>query len=251
MNTNENKTIEKNNLINETLSEIVKKDIRLASVLERYNLDYCCGGKQTLKESCEKNNIDLSLIVDEINSIKYQNSYDSINYDEWDLDFLVLYIINVHHSYVKNNIPLITVHSEKVVNKHSEHHPEVIKVKKIFDEVKLELLSHLNKEEKILFPSINSLVNAKKMNTKVQLPFGTIANPIGMMELEHENAGSAFHSIYELTNNYTTPEDACNTFLLFYKELEAFEKDLHKHIHLENNILFPKAIELEKELNKI
>lgn len=251
MNTQELNQIEKNNFIDKTLSEIVRKDFRAASIFEKYNLDFCCGGNRTLKESCEKNNIDLSLILDELNSIQNQDSFESLNFVNLELDFLVDYIINVHHSYVRNNIPLITSHSEKVVRKHSEHHPEVIKVKEIFDEVKSELLSHLNKEEQILFPYIKSLVNAKKMNTIVHAPFGTIANPIRMMEAEHNNAGDAFHLIYELTNNYTIPSDACNTFMLFYKELDAFEKDLHKHIHLENNILFPRAIELEKELNEI
>ncbi|GAB6283724.1 MAG: iron-sulfur cluster repair di-iron protein [Ignavibacterium sp.] len=249
MKTQEFNQIEKNNLADETLSEIVKKDFKTAPIFEKYNLDFCCGGNRTLKESCEKNNIDLFLIIDELNSIQNKNSFESLNFNNWELDFLSEYIINVHHSYVRNNIPLITSHSEKVVVKHSEHHPEVIKVKGIFDEVKMELLSHLNKEEQILFPYIKSLVTAKKMNTKVQAQFGTIANPIRMMETEHENAGNAFHLIYRLTNNYTIPPDACNTFVLFYKELDAYEKDLHKHIHLENNILFPKAIELEKELN--
>ncbi len=248
MNTQELNQIEKINFADETLSEIVKKDFKVASLFEKYNLDFCCGGNHTLKESCEKNNIDLSLIINELNSIKNQDSNESFNFDNWELDFLVDYIINVHHSYVRNNIPLITSHSEKVVVKHSEHHPEVIKVKEIFDEVKEELLLHLHKEEQILFPYIKALVDAKKMNKKVQAPFGTVVNPVRMMIMEHENAGAAFQSIYKLTNNYALPEDACNTFTLLYKELEAFEKDLHKHIHLENNILFPKAIELEKKL---
>ncbi|MFA4924489.1 MAG: hemerythrin domain-containing protein, partial [Ignavibacteriaceae bacterium] len=176
------------------------------------------------------------------------NDTSLINFNNMELDKLVDYIIETHHSFVKEKLPFITELGNKVVNAHGEHHPEVKEIAELFRGVKVEFEGHLVKEEMILFPQIKKLAEVKRGSAQYQRPpFGTIANPIRVMEAEHENAGAAFDSIKQLAQNYNPPADACNTFKVYYAELENFENDLHKHVHLENNILFPKSLAVEKE----
>jgi regulator of cell morphogenesis and NO signaling len=146
-------------------------------------------------------------------------------------------------------IPVISLHSDKVASVHGKNHPETLRIADLFLAVREELEMHMMKEERILFPQIKQIVLNQKENSQYFPPaFGTIQNPIRMMEYEHTSAGDALYQIRELSNNYTHPDDACNTFKALYSELKEFEEDLHKHIHLENNILFPKSITLEAEL---
>ncbi len=171
------------------------------------------------------------------------------NYDEWDLDFLIDHIINIHHSYVAESIPLLLAYANKVAHVHGHHYEEVIKINALVEDVSKELESHMKKEEVILFPYVKQMFKAIKEGQKPDLPhFGTVNNPIQMMFQEHENAGDVFKEIAILSNNYTPPSEACNTFRALYSKLEEFEQDLHQHIHLENNILFPKAIQLEQSI---
>jgi regulator of cell morphogenesis and NO signaling len=159
------------------------------------------------------------------------------------------YIIDHHHSYVRKAVPQILSHLEKVVIKHGNKYPSLKVIKSIFDSVAEELFQHIMKEEKLLFHIVRYLEDCKRFDERPRLQgFKTIKIPIESMEAEHSNAGNAMEKIRNLTKNYTPPADACSTFKLTYKELEDFEKDLHIHVHLENNILFPKAIELEQEL---
>ena len=170
-------------------------------------------------------------------------------YNEWGLDFLADYIVNKHHSYVNKNLPDIRAYADKVNRVHSSRHPELAKVHHMVEAVFAELSSHMMKEEKILFPYIKSLVNAKNNpGSFEQGHFGTVQNPIKMMENEHEAVGQNMEELRKITDNYTLPQDACASYSLLYRMLDEFEDDLHLHIHLENNILFPKAIELEKKL---
>ena len=233
-----------------TLAEIVKADYHTAGLLESLNLDYCCRGKRTLKEACNEAGLKVDDVIEKLeNSPNQQDT--TYKYDEWELDFLVDYIVNIHHSYVKKYMPLIAAHSEKVMNAHSENHPEVKEITELFATVKNELESHMMKEERMLFPYMKKLAEAKRGVSEFELaPFGTIQNPIKVMEMEHEGAGNLFYRIRELSNNYSVPADGCITFKTLYDELKEFENDLHIHIHLENNILHPKAIELEKNLSK-
>ena len=166
-----------------------------------------------------------------------------------DLGFLIDHIVNVHHTYVSESIPLISQYANKVAKVHGHHYTDLHEINKLFHEVAEELLTHMQKEERILFPFIKQLVKAKKEGIiPVPPPFGTVSNPIQMMEHEHDNAGDVFKTIAILTNDFTPPEGACNTFRALYSKLEEFEQDLHQHIHLENNILHPKAIALEKNI---
>jgi regulator of cell morphogenesis and NO signaling len=165
------------------------------------------------------------------------------------LDFLIDHIVNIHHSYVAESLPIILEYSNKVATVHGHHYAEVIEINKLFTEAANELAEHMKKEELILFPFIKQLIKANREGTLApQPPFGTVNNPINMMEAEHETVGDIFKKIAKLTKNYTPPEDACNTFRALYASLDEFEQDLHQHIHLENNILHPKGIVLENKL---
>jgi len=234
-------------LANQTLAEIVTENIRSAIVFEEFGLDFCCKGKRLLSKACADKNVEVEKVVNSLNELNTNN--DSVNVNDWELDFLADYIINNHHQYVRRMIPVISLHADKVAAVHGQNHPEMIEISDLFLAVREELEGHMMKEERILFPYIKQLYNAKKNNEQIAPPpFGTIQNPITLMEAEHESAGNAMYSIRGLSENFKAPADACNTFKALYSELKEFEEDLHKHIHLENNILFPKSIELETEM---
>ncbi|AHM62711.1 hemerythrin HHE cation binding domain-containing protein [Flammeovirgaceae bacterium 311] len=234
----------------ETLGEIAAKDIRKAQIFRKYGLDFCCGGKKTVKEACAEKGLDVTKIEQELKQTdRNVVAARPLPYNEWDPAFLADYIVNTHHTYVRQMLPDISAYALKVARVHGGHHPELIQINGLVESIKQELEGHLPKEENILFPYIKKLVQAKNSNQPLEKPhFGTVENPVKMMEMEHENAGHALEKIRELSNNYSLPEDACGSYRLLFKMLEEFESDLHIHIHLENNILFPKALEIEKQL---
>ena len=239
-----------NSLVEKTLAEIVTDNIRSAIIFEEAGLDFCCKGKRSLKDACADKNIDVQKIVNELTNLSGSGN-GAQNANDWQLDFLVDYIVNNHHQYVRRMIPVISLHSDKVASVHGKNHPETLQIADLFLAVREELEGHMMKEERILFPHIKQMVLNQKENSQFfPPPFGTIQNPIRMMEFEHTSAGDALYQIRELSNNYSHPDDACNTFKALYSELKEFEEDLHKHIHLENNILFPKSIELEIQLSQ-
>ncbi|WP_299121111.1 iron-sulfur cluster repair di-iron protein [uncultured Tenacibaculum sp.] len=231
-----------------TVAAYVTENIKTAHIFKKHGIDFCCGGAVTVEKACKKNNVDQAILEKELSEV--DKVVDKLqDFDSWSLDFLIVYIENLHHTYVRESLPLLSQYANKVAKVHGHHYEEVVIVNKLFHEVANELISHMQKEEQILFPFINQLVDAKKKKEVYKRPpFGTVNNPIKMMEHEHENAGGVLKEIARLTNNYTPPEGACNTFKALYAKLEEFEQDLHQHIHLENNILHPKAIKLEKEL---
>jgi regulator of cell morphogenesis and NO signaling len=237
------------NLLDLTLSEIVKDNFHVAAVFEKYNLDFCCNGKRTLSDACAEKGINLLDVKNELEEVLAETPSNGINPNEWELDFLAEYIINNHHKYVNRMLPVIYAHTQKVASVHGANHPETKEIAKIFSAVNQEMKHHMMKEEKILFPHINHLVLTGRNGAKAERPyFGTIKNPIAMMEAEHQSAGDGMFEIRNLTNNFTPPPDACNTYRICFQELKEFEEDLHRHVHLENNILFPKAIELEEQM---
>jgi regulator of cell morphogenesis and NO signaling len=242
----EDATVEK--LIEKTLAEIMTDNVRSAIVFEEFGLDFCCRGNRLLKDACSEKNVDLQKVLNELTNLS-NNGSSKENSNDWKLDFLVDYVINNHHQYVRRMIPVISLHADKVASVHGNNHPETLRIADLFLAVREELEMHMMKEERILFPYIKELHSAKQNNIELTPPpFDSIQNPIRMMELEHTSAGDALYQIKELSNNYAHPDDACNTFKALYSELKEFEEDLHKHIHLENNILFPKSIKLETEL---
>ena len=246
----ENNFVDESKLLYQmTLSEIVNKDFRTAQIFEKYNLDFCCKGNKSLSEACYEKGLKSENVFSDLQNINHSKSRNSIRFDEWELDFLIDYIINNHHHYIRNITPLISDLSAKVISAHGKHYPETIQIAEIISALSKDLMQHLMKEEQILFPYIKNLVKVKINKSKFEPPyFSSIANPIRMMEAEHTAAGDEMYEIRNLSKNYLIPKDACNTFKVFYRELKEFEEDLHKHVYLENTILFPKSIELEKQL---
>ncbi len=237
------------NEANPTIGELVASDYRKAEVFKKFGLDFCCGGKKTLQEACKSKGLDVVQIEKELTAVDSIFVLPSEDYDSWNIDFLADYILNTHHQYVKRAIPVIYEYTQKVASVHGDRHPEALTIAELFLTVSDELNRHMCKEEDILFPYVKHLSIAEKNGMLVESPsFGTVKGPISIMEHEHDEVGKLLEKIKALSNNYTPPADACTTYKLAYSKLQEFENDLHKHVHLENNILFPKAIELEKRL---
>jgi regulator of cell morphogenesis and NO signaling len=234
----------------ETLGQIAAKDLRKAQVFKKYGLDFCCGGKKTVKEACAEKGLDVTKVEKELQQADTLPSARPVPYGDWSLDFLSDYIVNTHHTYVRKTLPDIRAYAEKVMKVHGKQHPELVRIHQLVEEIYAELSAHLVKEEKVLFPYVKELVIAKDRSQLLQTAhLGSVQNPINMMEMEHEVVGENLEEIRRLSNNYALPEDACASYSLLYRMLDEFEEDLHLHIHLENNILFPKALDLEKQLN--
>lgn len=232
------------------IGQFVAKDYRTAAVFSEYGIDFCCKGNRPLAAVCEKKGISVNEILCKLSSASSIENNSAIDYKSWPLDLLTIYIEKTHHKYVKSKIPVLHQFLAKLCKVHGESHPKLIKINNEFLKVSKELLQHMKKEENILFPQIKKMVENIENNIPIEFShFGTIQNPISMMEHEHDNAGEIFRTIASLTNNYTPPADACNTYKVTFSMLDEFEKDLHLHIHLENNILFPKALEFEKNLD--
>lgn len=234
---------------NTLVSEIVSDNYNTASLFNRYGIDFCCNGNRSLGAVATEQKLSLEDLIAELTSILEQSAPDQ-NYQDWELDFLCDYIYQTHHIYVEKQSEEISMYLDKICKVHGEAHPELFEVRSLFKGAVGDLAIHMKKEELILFPYIKTLVKASK--TKVPLerpPFGSIDNPIHMMHEEHDNEGERFRKIAALTDNYTIPEDGCHTYMLTYNLLKAFEADLHKHIHIENNILFKRAVRLEQDLN--
>lgn len=232
------------------IRDIVAENFHTAKVFESFGLDFCCGGKKTINDACVEKGIDPDFVINEVSKIQEINQ-NAAHFDKWEVDFLIDYIVNNHHSYAVNSVSTIEHHLLNVLAAHGEKHPELAKIDGLFSELKDELLTHMQKEEKMLFPYIRKMNMAYKNTLEMPVPpFGTVGNPIKVMENEHEDAGALMEKINKLTGGYNPPKNACGTFKVLYRELKEFESDLHMHVHLENNILFPKAKELEKELNK-
>jgi len=229
-----------------TIKEIVRHDHRAAAVFEKYSIAFCCGGNKTLDAACAQKGIDPETIRQELQRFDGNTGGQNFRPDDWDLDLLADFIVNNHHRYVRSTLPIILAHVDKVHTVHGGNHPELSGIAERFHMVADELSQHMQKEELLLFPYIRTLVAATRDGGVATRPmFGTIRRPIQMMETEHQSAGDAFAAIRSASGDLTPPPDACETYRVTYRELEEFERDLHQHIHLENNILFPKAIELE------
>ncbi len=231
-----------------TVAEVVTTNIKAADIFKKERIDFCCGGNVLVSQICEKKGVDYNQIKEAVANLDSKSS-QSHDFKSWDLDFLVDYIINTHHKYVQEASNLVIQYSDKVAKVHGLQYTEVVRINTLLHELILELESHMDKEEVVLFPFIKTLSKALKGGEKIAPPhFGTIKNPINMMESEHSGAGDILKEIAELTNNFNPPPEACNTFRALYAKLEEFQDDLFQHIHLENNILFPKAIQMEAEI---
>lgn len=221
------------------LGDIVTKDFRSASVLSEAGLDFCCGGKKTLGAACREKGINTEEIMGKLAALEEQPSVPGQNFNDWQLDFLCDYIVNTHHAYLKKTLPDLLFYTQKIMDVHGERHHELKDVAELFAKINSELVPHLDREETLLFPAIREAVK-----TKSQAAINTIASEISRMHGEHESAGGAMDEINQITGNYQVPPDGCNTYMVTYKLLKEFEDDLHIHVHLENNILFPKSLKL-------
>ena len=229
-----------------TVGEIAAKDLRKAQVFRKYGIDFCCGGKKTLKQVCSEKGLNEVVVARELQAQDNVRGSRAVAYAEWSPDFLADYIVNTHHSYVRKTLPELRAFGGKVAAVHGPSHPELIRISDLIQELSAELKDHLMKEEEILFPYVKELVRARQDGKSLPVPhFGTIGNPIHMMEDEHESAGEILEEIRRLSGDYTLPAEACASYTLLFNMLLEFEEDLHIHIHLENNILFPKSKELE------
>lgn len=233
-----------------TIGQFVADDYRTATVFESYGIDFCCKGNKSIDEVCEAKGINKQELIQKIKDATSSSSNTGTDYKTWPLDLLADYIEKKHHRYVEEKTPIIKQYLEKICSVHGGHHPELFEIKDLFFQSAGELAAHMKKEELILFPFIRKLVAAKQTGVAPQAGFGSVQNPIKMMMHEHDNEGERFRRIAELTQNYTPPSDACNTYKVTFAFIKEFEDDLHLHIHLENNILFPSSIEMEESFAK-
>lgn len=228
------------------IGQLVAEDYRAASIFQKHNIDFCCNGGRTIEQACDENSLNAQEVIQDLDLILSESGKDAKNYDDWPLDLLSQYIEKVHHRYVETQIPVLKGYLKKIIAAHAARHPELFEILELFEATASELTLHMKREELMLFPQVVKMYKSQKEGAQIAAPpFGSFENPISVMMKEHTDEGERFRQIRVLSNNYTPPQDGCNTYKVTYKLLEEFEKDLHLHIHLENNILFPKAIDLE------
>lgn len=220
------------------LGAIVTEDFRAASILKEAGIDFCCGGAKSLNTACREKDIPVEDIVARLQELENTPSSPHLNYKDWEPGFLADYIVNTHHSYVKKMLPELEFYTVKIAGVHGNNHPELTQVAAMFRKIMAELSPHMQQEEQTLFPAIRALIAGDGEKRRV------IRDEISRMKGEHEFAGSTMDLIRQLTLDYTVPADGCQTYRLTFQLLEAFEDDLHTHVHLENNILFPAALNL-------
>lgn len=231
------------------VGEVVAADYRAAAVFQKFGIDFCCKGNRSIRDVCDTSNISSSALIQELEDALKQSDAQSTDFNSWPLDLLADYIEKKHHRYVDAKLLEIKPYLSKIVSVHGGRHPELAEVEALFHETAGELTAHMKKEEFLLFPFIRKMAKAEQDHSVINRPhFATVENPVAMMKHDHDLEGERFQKIAALTNNYTAPADGCNTYRVTFALLKDFEADLHMHIHLENNILFPKAIEMEKRV---
>jgi regulator of cell morphogenesis and NO signaling len=219
-------------------------------VLEGFGIDYCCGGGQSLEAACEAAKLPLAQVVESVEKVISAAPHSAEQ--SWlsaPLTALTAHIVSTHHAYVKSELPRLERLLAKVVGVHGSNHPELPQIQEVFRGVSQELSMHMMKEEQMLFPYIGMLEATVHEGKPLAPPrFGSVRNPVQMMMMEHDSAGDALRRIRELSQTYGAPPDACASFQALYAGLQEFETDLHQHVHLENNVLFPRAVDIEQEL---
>ena len=230
--------------LQETIGQLVAKRPGLSRVFGELQIDYCCGGNRTLQDVCAELGLDTDAIVEKLRGASADKT-DGPNCLEMSLSALCDHIEQTHHAYLKVELPRLGEMVDKVARVHGERIPSLLDVRKVFTALRAEMEQHMMKEEQVLFPAIRQI---EKSSTPVQLPFGSVGNPIHCMIREHENAGEALSQLRELTAGYKPPHDACNTYRAMLDGLHELETDMHVHVHKENSILFPGAVARESQL---
>lgn len=229
-----------------TVRDLASANPGAARIFESFGIDYCCGGERSLAQACSAAKVSVQEVIDALGQTPAQR--EDRDWQEASLAELINHIIEKHHAYVRAEIPRLVALLAKVVRVHGQNHPELEKVEVSFQALAEELTLHLLKEERMLFPYIVQLEDAAKRGSRpAPAMFGAVQNPVRMMMMEHDSAGELLREMRETTNGYGVPEDGCMSYTMLYRALPEFEADLHQHIHLENNILFPRAIELEEQ----
>ncbi|BCS55365.1 iron-sulfur cluster repair di-iron protein [Geobacter sp. SVR] len=228
-----------------TVGDYVAEDYRTAKVFEKYGIDFCCGGKIPLSEACREKGIDPAPLRGEIEAATSEPLDRSQNFAAWGLPFLADYIVTTHHGYLNENTRQIAVYAHKIAEVHGAAHPEVVEIARIFDRIAADMEAHLREEEEVLFPAIKRIDTARKGGGEPETEdLALLRASLDKLDQEHDAIGEAVHAIRDLSKDYAIPDNVCNTFMVAYRKLKEFEDDLHKHVHLENNILFPKAAQL-------
>ena len=229
-----------------TVRDIALEQPTSVRVFERLGIDYCCGGRKPLAEACSEHNLEVAAVVNALESAANGATPAGPDWAQASLGKLIEHVVSTHHEYIRAELPRLEMLADKVVKRHGDTQPHLPALQKVVAQLGEELIHHLGKEEHALFPYITKLETAHKSGSELpQGCFGSVTHPIAMMTREHDDAGQALAEIERLTDNFTTPTGACPTYMAFYAALKEFEQDLHQHIHLENNILFPRAVELE------
>ena len=233
-----------------TVRELIIENPNSTRVFEKLGIDYCCGGKVSLEEACRAANLNIDEVVASLERVSQPAlaaTQEAKNWNAATLAELIAHIQNTHHKYTREEIARLGGLFGKVCSVHGKNHPELLETHDLFKSLAEELGMHMMKEEMILFPYIVRMEAAVTRGESIASPpFGSVKNPVSMMEHEHDSAGNALRGMKEAGNGYSAPADACISYQTLYKALEAFEADLHQHIHLENNILFPRAVAMEK-----
>ncbi|MCH7872529.1 MAG: iron-sulfur cluster repair di-iron protein [Planctomycetes bacterium] len=229
-----------------SVGQLVAERPSRARVFERFGIDFCCGGKIPLSDACTERKLDTERILAALREADSSEAdTDEPDWTRATLSALIAHILQKHHAYLRNELPRLAKMVAKVHDVHGERHPELAEVRQTYDGLHAELASHMMKEEQILFPLIEAMESSQSLEAA---HCGSVNNPISMMEHEHDSAGAALARLRSLTGDFTPPEDACNTYRVLLDGLAELEADLHRHIHKENNILFPRASELEAAL---
>ena len=232
-------------LENTTIGEIVAADFRTARSLKTTASISAVAARLHSRAICSEKGLDLDALKKELEAVQSAPVERSQNYSSWTLPFLADYIVNTHHAYLKENDAQIAAYARKIAGVHGAHHPEVIEIAAIFDKIATDMTAHLKEEEEVFFPALKRADAARISGTTPEAKDrDTIRASLLKLHREHEEIGDAVHSIRHLSKDYAIPGDVCNTFMVTYQKLKEFEDDLHKHVHLENNILFPKAADL-------
>ncbi len=235
---------------NKTVRELAVEVPSATRVFEKHGIDYCCGGGKKLGDACVQAKLPVEQVLrdlEQAESSRISRQETARDWNKEQLADVIQEIVSKHHNYVKNEIPRISMLANKVASKHGPTHPETVRVNELFEQLAEELTMHLMKEEQILFPYIIRMEEAViEKHAVLPPPFGTVQNPIRMMVSEHDNAGTVLAELRRATSSYKVPDDACTSYRTLYTALLEFEADLHQHIHLENNILFPRAIAMEE-----
>lgn len=230
-----------------TIGEIAADDFRTAAIFSKYSIDFCYKGHRTLKEACKKRGIEESLLIEELDRATNNSANQSFDYKSWSSDLLADYIEKTHHRYVAEKTPVLRKLLNELCTLHGETYPDLFEINTLFTESALDLSANMRKKEQILFPFIKKINEAHAKGLFLEIAhFGTLENQILLIKEEHDTVGQRFKKIAALTENYTAPADTCNTYKVTFAMLKEFGRDLQKHIHLENNILFPKSVALEK-----